>query len=93
VTVPCSCLATISNRTGTEAPTRSCKNQIFWFGKLDGPILSGPTAVRDAVGLRLKAPPSAKRRMDSGEARTTITLEVGAAVKRSNRRKMRKKEN
>jgi hypothetical protein len=38
------------------------------LGKLDGPILSGSTAVRGAAGLQWHAPPLAKRRLDGGDA-------------------------
>jgi hypothetical protein len=43
-------------------------NQMVWFDKPDCPVLSGLTAVRDAIELRRGAPPPAKRRLDGGEA-------------------------
>jgi hypothetical protein len=52
--------------------------------------LSRHTRVKGAVGLRRDAPPLIKRRLDGEEARTTTTLKVGAAAKRSNWRKMKK---
>jgi hypothetical protein len=35
---------------------------------LDGPVLSGPMAVRGTVGLRRGAPPLAKRHLDGEDA-------------------------
>jgi hypothetical protein len=48
------------NEQEPKAPARNCKNWTVGFGKPNGPVLSGPTAVRGPVGLRRCAPPSAK---------------------------------
>jgi hypothetical protein len=44
----------VATRIGQEpeAPAQNRKNWTVWFGKPDGPVLSGPTIVRAAVGLR-----------------------------------------
>jgi hypothetical protein len=51
------------------------RKPLLKIAEIDGPVwqtglsvLSGPTTVRSAVGLRWGAPPLAKRRMDGGEA-------------------------
>jgi hypothetical protein len=53
-------------------------------------VLSGPTTVWGATGLPRGAS-LAKQHLDSGEAGTMKTLEVGAASKISNQRKMKRK--
>jgi hypothetical protein len=70
-----------------EAPAQSCENRILRFGKPNGLVLSGPTAVRGAAELRQKASPLIKQHLNDEEAKTTITLEVGTAAKRSNPQK------
>jgi hypothetical protein len=39
------------NEQELKALTQNYRNRILQFGKLEGPILSGPTAVRGVVGL------------------------------------------
>jgi hypothetical protein len=41
---------------------------MVWFGKSDYLILSGPMAVRGTTRLQRDGPPSAKQRLDGGEA-------------------------
>jgi hypothetical protein len=63
------------------------------LGKPDCLVLLGLMTVRGTTGLQRGAPPPAKQHLDGGEASTTITLEVVAAAKRSNRRKTKRIEN
>jgi hypothetical protein len=56
------------NKQRPEAPAQSYRNWTIRLGKLEGPVLSGPTAIRGTTGLRRGAPPLAKRCLDSGEA-------------------------
>jgi hypothetical protein len=52
------------NKQRPEAPARSCKNWTIRLGKPEGPVLSGPTAIRGIAGLRRGASPPAKLRLD-----------------------------
>jgi hypothetical protein len=47
---------------GTESPVRNYRNRTIQFSNPEGPVLSGPMAVRGTAGLRLGTIPSAKRR-------------------------------
>jgi hypothetical protein len=60
------CVAT-QNKQILDAPARNSRNWSVRLQKPDGLVLSGPTAVRGAAGLRRCAPPPAKRRLDGGE--------------------------
>jgi hypothetical protein len=52
------------NQQEPEALAWNYRNKTVPFGKLDGPVLSGPTAVRGAAELRWGAPPSVKWHLD-----------------------------
>jgi hypothetical protein len=80
------------NQIGTKSPCSKLQKSDYPFWKPDDPVLLGPTAVRGATGLWQGAPPLAKWRLDGKEVRITTTLEVGAAAKRSNPRKTKRKE-
>jgi hypothetical protein len=57
-----------------EAPARSYRNWILQFGKSEGPILSGPIAVRGAIGFR-RSTPLTKQCLDGGESQQPWRLE------------------
>jgi hypothetical protein len=61
------CAAT-RNEQRPEAPAQNSRNWTVRFQEPDGPVLSRPTTVRGAAGLRQGAPPPSKRRLDGGEA-------------------------
>jgi hypothetical protein len=55
-------------RQESEAPVQNKRNRTIQFQKSDPSVLSRPTAVEGAIGLRRGAPPSTKRRLNGGEA-------------------------
>jgi hypothetical protein len=79
----------VATRIGheSEAPVQNRRNQTVRIQELDGPVLQRPVVVRGAVGLRWRALPPAKQRLDGGEAWTMTTQGVVAVSSRSNRRK------
>jgi hypothetical protein len=89
-TIVCCELVAAPNVQRLEAPAQNSRNWSVRFQKPDDPILSGPTVVRGATGLRRGAPPPTKWRLNGGEAWTTTTLEVVVAAKRSNWRENEK---
>jgi hypothetical protein len=56
------------NEQEPEVSVRNRENRTLRFQEPDYMVSSGPTTIRDVVGLRQGASPSIKRRLDGGEA-------------------------